>query len=59
MTDTNEAFPLLGAVRAGHGALGSKAAALNDLSAQGFRVPPGFVVSADDCDRPGRILAAA
>ncbi|QHK19996.1 hypothetical protein GU243_09910 [Pseudarthrobacter psychrotolerans] len=59
MTDANETFPLLGDVREGQAALGSKAAALNDLSALGFRVPPGFVVTAEACDRRGRILADA
>ncbi|KRE80886.1 PEP/pyruvate-binding domain-containing protein [Arthrobacter sp. Soil762] len=59
MTDTNESFPLLGAVRAGQASPGSKASALNDLSKVGFRVPPGFVVTAETCDRPGRILADA
>lgn len=59
MMDANETFPLLGAARAGQTALGSKAAALNDLSAEGFRVPSGFVVTEEACDRPGRILADA
>lgn len=59
MADTQQPFPLLGAVRPGQAALGSKAATLNELSAVGFRVPPGFIVTAEAFDRPGRILADA
>jgi len=51
MTGTSETFPLLGAVSAGPAVLGSKAAALNALSAEGFNVPPGFVVTAEASDR--------
>ncbi|MEO5778970.1 MAG: PEP/pyruvate-binding domain-containing protein [Arthrobacter oryzae] len=51
MTGTSETFPLLGAVSAGPAMLGGKAAALNALSAEGFNVPPGFVVTAGASDR--------
>lgn len=42
-----QVFPPLGEIDAGRALLGSKAATLNELVAKGFRVPPGFVVTAE------------
>ncbi|MDQ0635147.1 phosphohistidine swiveling domain-containing protein [Arthrobacter pascens] len=51
------AFPPLGEIAAEPALLGSKAATLNELAANGFRVPAGFVVTADALERLGPRLA--
>lgn len=54
---TEKVFPPLGEIAAGQALLGSKAATLNELAAKGFRVPPGFVVTAEAGERLGSRFA--
>jgi pyruvate,water dikinase len=55
--DIPNVFPPLGEIAAEPALLGSKAATLNELVANGFRVPAGFVVTADAFERLGPRLA--
>lgn len=54
-----EKFPPLGEIEEGRALLGSKAATLNALAAKGFRIPLGFVVTAEAFERLGPDIAEA
>lgn len=52
-------LPQLGSVSADRAVLGSKAATLSELTAEGFKVPAGFVVTSEVVGQLGNSLAGA
>ena len=52
-------FPQLGSASADRAVLGSKAATLSELTAEGFKVPAGFVVTSEVLGQLGNNLAGA